>query len=957
MRCLRLALIIFGLFLFTGRLVHGQNNSPPVRPTSTKSRPVNLLIINDEENDVANKSVTSALNMLKDKYPDYLGEIYIVLINNSDAESTFNRVCGTWNMTLLGGRSGSKIPDLVLDITKSGMATETVNAITAALGLPTVSGEFGQKGDLRRWRELTDDQKGYLIQVMPPADLVPEIIRQLCLRTINNRALDNKSIDNAMILFNSDFIMDHKYKSLLLNVPTRHVMVDIESDVDKAREQIIRLRDLDIVHFFILGNQETICMAMKIAESQNYTGRFYAWYMITLDEFMPSCEVNNITIMFIKPEFLNKPQLSELTSKGLLPKPLISSAFYYDLTRIAVMGMKAAIDAGEWPAVREQIICEEFNGSNVPKRNLNLLPKLKAVTESKSFTSTYANFVWGEENGDHKTEFNMTVNIVNIYNKIVVSDEPVATWPANIDESLKVINEGLMAGFTPPKSYRVVTVIQKPFVMYDNVSRSWKGYCIDLLDYIRETVPFNYTIEEVADKEYGNMDENGNWNGMIKELKDGKADIALGTLAVMAERENVVDYTVPYYDLVGITILMQKPKLKSSLFKFLTVLETDVWLCILAAYFFTSFLLWIFDRFSPYSYQNNREKYKNSLEKREFTLKECLWFCMTSLTPQGGGEAPKNLSGRLVAATWWLFGFIIIASYTANLAAFLTVSRLEVPIESLEQLASQYKVQYSVIENSGAYTYFERMSNIEDKFYHIWKDMSLNDSLSDLERAKLAVWDYPVSDKYTKMFQSMKEAKFPKSLEEAVNRVRKVNTTNEFALIGDATDIKYLTITNCDLKQVGEEFSRKPYAIAVKQGSPLKDQFNNAILVLLNKRKLEKLKDKWWNRNEEKKVCGRDTDRNDGISIQNIGGVFIVIFVGIALACLTLVIEFYYYRCRPKARKTQNMDVAEEVAAAHVNDASTKIKSLEPNVKPIAFTLRPAPTQALHLQTRYRSRF
>jgi hypothetical protein len=72
--------------------------------------------------------------------------------------------------------------------------------------------------------------------------------------------------------------------------------------------------------------------------------------------------------------------------------------------------------------------------------------------------------------------------------------------------------------------------------------------------------------------------------------------------------------------------------------------------------------MWVFDRWSPYSYQNNREKYKDDEEKREFNLKECLWFCMTSLTPQGGGEAPKNLSGRLVAATWWLFGFIIIAS-------------------------------------------------------------------------------------------------------------------------------------------------------------------------------------------------------------------------------------------------------------------------------------------------------
>ena len=80
-------------------------------------------------------------------------------------------------------------------------------------------------------------------------------------------------------------------------------------------------------------------------------------------------------------------------------------------------------------------------------------------------------------------------------------------------------------------------------------------------------------------------------------------------------------------------------------------------------------------------------------EKRYFNLKEALWFCMTSLTPQGGGEAPKNLSGRLVAATWWLFGFIIIASYTANLAAFLTVSRLETPVRSLDDLNKQYKIE------------------------------------------------------------------------------------------------------------------------------------------------------------------------------------------------------------------------------------------------------------------------
>ena len=35
-------------------------------------------------------------------------------------------------------------------------------------------------------------------------------------------------------------------------------------------------------------------------------------------------------------------------------------------------------------------------------------------------------------------------------------------------------------------------------------------------------------------------------------------------------------------------------------------------------------------------------------------------------------------------------------------------------------------------------------------------------------------------------------------------------------------------MTQCDLQMVGDEFSRKPYALAVQQGSPLKDQLNDA---------------------------------------------------------------------------------------------------------------------------------
>ncbi|KAI1725677.1 ligand-gated ion channel domain-containing protein [Ditylenchus destructor] len=445
--------------------------------------------------------------------------------------------------------------------------------------------------------------------------------------------------------------------------------------------------------------------------------------------------------------------------------------------------------------------------------------------------------------------------------------------------------------------YRIVTILQEPFVQWTKNKKTgelvFEGYCIDLLNFVQEDLNFEYSIYLVEDNRIGSADDNGNWDGMIKELVVGTAEIAVGPISVLAERENDIDFTVPFYDLVGTAILMKRTDAEYSLFKFLKVLEWPVWVCIFAAYLFTSVLLWVFDKYSPYSYTNNKDKYVSEAEKREFTLKECLWFCMTSLTPQGGGEAPRNVSGRLVAATWWLFGFIIIASYTANLAAFLTVSRMETSISSLDDLARQYKVEYAPTKGGATETYFRRMAEIEEQFYTIWKTMSLNESMDPRDRAKLAVWDYPVADKFTNMWRFMQESKFPRTVEEGINRV--LNSDKGFALIADAMKIKYAILTNCKLQQIGQEFSRRPYAIAVQTGHPLKDSISTSILKLLNERKLETLKEKWWQQNPKRKECPNLEDDSTGIKLQNIGGVFIVILAGIAVSMVILIFEYLYY--------------------------------------------------------------
>lgn len=135
--------------------------------------------------------------------------------------------------------------------------------MSSALGLPCVSASLGQEGDLRQWRDLNDKKKNYLLQVMPPIDILPEVIRSIVVYM---------NITNAAILYDDSFVVDHKYKALLQNIPTRHVITAIANDRDRA-EQIEKLRNLDINNFFVLGTLQSIknvlgeCLLLYVGNS------------------------------------------------------------------------------------------------------------------------------------------------------------------------------------------------------------------------------------------------------------------------------------------------------------------------------------------------------------------------------------------------------------------------------------------------------------------------------------------------------------------------------------------------------------------------------------------------------------------------------------------------------------------------------------------------------------------
>lgn len=173
-----------------------------------------------------------------------------------------------------------------------------------------------------------------------------------------------------------------------------------------------------------------------------------------------------------------------------------------------------------------------------------------------------------------------------------------------------------------------------------------------------------------------------------------------------------IDYTIPFYKDNGIAIMMQKSKDTIAFWFFLTILDYEVWLNFAVAFFVTSILMYVFGRYSPLGRKNAPENCKP--DSRFASLRDCFWFCLTSITPHNCGPLPENPSGKLVAAVWWLFVFVIAAVYNANLGANLTLYQLERRIETIDDLRRQYQVEYSTVVNSPTYKYFESLKTNEE---------------------------------------------------------------------------------------------------------------------------------------------------------------------------------------------------------------------------------------------------
>ncbi|XP_016120040.1 glutamate receptor ionotropic, delta-1-like, partial [Sinocyclocheilus grahami] len=253
----------------------------------------------------------------------------------------------------------------------------------------------------------------------------------------------------------------------------------------------------------------------------------------------------------------------------------------------------------------------------------------------------------------------------------------LATWDSvhGLNGSLKESRiENGMQGVT----VKVVTLLEDPFVMVaENIlgqPKRYKGFSIDVLDALAKILGFKYDIYQVADSKYGSQLPNGSWNGMIGELINKRADLAVSAITITPERENVVDFSKRYMD-YSVGILHRKPEEKINIFSLFAPFDLAVWACIAAAIPVVGVLIFLLTRMQMLRSQNPPGAHHTSSMSN--SLHSAIWIVYGAFVQQGGDSVVGSVALRIVMGSWWLFTLIVCSSYTANLAAFLTVSRMD----------------------------------------------------------------------------------------------------------------------------------------------------------------------------------------------------------------------------------------------------------------------------------------
>uniref|UniRef100_A0A5K4F828 PBPe domain-containing protein n=1 Tax=Schistosoma mansoni TaxID=6183 RepID=A0A5K4F828_SCHMA len=381
----------------------------------------------------------------------------------------------------------------------------------------------------------------------------------------------------------------------------------------------------------------------------------------------------------------------------------------------------------------------------------------------------------------------------------------------------------------------------------DNELLNAEGLAIDILNEFARRLEFRYRLFLPPDGEYGVKITNTTWNA--------------APLTINKERSQDLFFVGPFMeDTLG--ILLNTPEQNEELFQMFLPFRYDIWLCVIGSIFIAAFLITIFSIISPFSAWNLAIPGATS---DEISIYHSVWFTVGGMLMQGQELRAIACSARTVTLLYWLLVLVIQATWQADLTAFLTRNVIQIPVSSLEDLATS-GLSLAAIKNSGTVKLIQ--SATANEYYSI-------------------VYEKIMGNPYVL-----------RNLSDGVAYVR--NSTKNVLLDDRIQLLHYLPDNEETLTVVDDKKVIIPIGFAVRLDEEYAPLMLSFMSILRERGVIDHLLEKW---NVEKMKYTSNTATFNLVTLRNISGAFIVLSVFIVTSLIVLIIEIKWHKYSLKKEK------------------------------------------------------
>ena len=330
------------------------------------------------------------------------------------------------------------------------------------------------------------------------------------------------------------------------------------------------------------------------------------------------------------------------------------------------------------------------------------------------------------------------------------------------------------AATAPAKTLLIGTTFAPPFAM-QQPDGQWTGLSVDLWRAVARRLGWHYRIVGMS------------FGQLLQRVQDRSLDAGIGAITVTVGRQQRMDFSQPFY-FTGLAIAVRAQRESTwrlVLGQLLSLKFLALILSLLALLAGTGVMIWLLEG------RRNRLQFGGGVLKG---VGSGMWWSAQTMTGVGYGDiVPRTPWGRVFGIAWMIIGVMAVSSFTASVAATLTVGRLASPRITVRTLRT---MRVGTVTPSTSADYLTKLGIKPVLFHHV-------------RAALLAL------------------------------KNRKIQ-----ALVYDAPILRYFLRGRIagDIRILPELVQRQYYAVALPDGSPLRRAISDALLEEINSAQWHRLK-------------------------------------------------------------------------------------------------------------------